>query len=111
MQRRQPDWFRLISSDSPDVFDGGSFHGVHLQHVFEEAYYRRVQILRGEKDPVADLFKERWHVVVVEGERPTQQGIEDDPAAPDIDLWTSIQPEDVGNNKQSWSYEGHTLLD
>lgn len=58
-----------------------------------------------------DLFKERWHVVVVEGERPTQQGIEDDPAAPDIDLWTSIQPEDVGNNKQSWSYEGHTLLD
>lgn len=80
----------LSSSSSPDLFDGGSFHGVHLQHVFKEAYYWGVQILRGEKDPIADLLKECWHMVVIKGKCPTQQGIENDPTAPDIYLWTSI---------------------
>lgn len=76
----------------PDFFNGGSFHWVYLQHVLQKAYDGGVEILRGEKDPVADLFEERWHVVIVEGERPTQQGIEDDTAAPDIHLWASVQP-------------------
>lgn len=80
----------LISASSPDFSDGGSFHGVHLKHVFQEAYYRSVQILWGEKYPITDLLKERWHVVVVEGKSPTQQGIENDPTAPDVDLRTSI---------------------
>jgi len=74
----------------PDLFDGGSFHWVHLQHVFEEANYCRIQILRGEKDPVADLFKERWHVIIIKGKCPTQQGIENDATTPYIHLWTSI---------------------
>lgn len=83
----------FASERSPDFFDGGSFHGVHLQHVFQKANDRGVEILRGKKDPITDLLKERWHMVVVEGERPTQQGIEDDAAAPDVHLWAGIQPE------------------
>lgn len=62
--------------------------------MFKEADHRRIQILRSEKDSVADLLKEGRHVVVIEGKCPTQQGIEDDSTAPDIDLWTSIQPGD-----------------
>lgn len=85
----------------PDFFDGGSFHGIHLQHVFQKADDSGVEILRREKDPVADLLKERWHVVVVEGERPAQQGIEDDAAAPDIHLRAGVQPENERRAKSS----------
>lgn len=83
---------QFASRGLPDFFDGGSFHGVHLQHVLQKAYDGGVEILRREKDPVADLLEERWHVVVVEGERPAQQGIEDDAAAPDVHLRPGVQP-------------------
>lgn len=80
----------FFSSCLPNLFNRSSFHRVHLQHVFKETYNRGVQILRGEKHPIADLLKKGWHMVVVKGKCPTQQGIENDPAAPDIHLWTSI---------------------
>lgn len=60
--------------------------------MLQKAYDGGVEILRREKDPVADLLEERWHVVVVEGERPAQQGIEDDAAAPDVHLRPGVQP-------------------
>lgn len=70
----------------PNLFDGGSLHGVHLEHVFQKANNGGVQVLRREEDPIADLLEECWHVVVVKRQRSTQQGIQNHSAAPDVHL-------------------------
>lgn len=60
-----------VSSHSPDLLDGGSLHGIDLQHVFKQADNRMVQVLRCEEDAVADLFEKCWHMIVIERKRST----------------------------------------
>ena len=82
----------LCERPSPDVFDGGSLQGVDLQHEHQEVGHRAVQVLWDVEDSATDLLKEGGNVFIVEGQRPAQEGVEDDPAAPDVHLGTSIQP-------------------
>lgn len=110
LSNRMKDIVQNGQRDSPDFFNCGSFHWVYLQHVFQKANDGGVEILWGEKDSVADLLEERWHVIVVEGQRPAQQGIEDDAAAPDIHLRAGVQPDNgtVRSLKQNANTQPHS---
>lgn len=85
---------RTITRDPspPDVLDGGSLEGVHLQHVHEERGHGAVEVLRDVKHSPTDLLEQGGDVLVVKGQSATQEGIEDDTTAPDVHLWASIEP-------------------
>lgn len=51
-----------------------------------------VEVLRDVKHTSPDLLEEGGHMLIIEGQSATEEGIEDDTAAPDVHLWASIQP-------------------
>lgn len=86
---------------SPDVLDGGPLERVHLQHEHQEAGHRAVQVLRDVEHPAADFLEEGGHVLVIEGQRPAQQGVQDDAAAPDVHLGASVQSGGESSHEQN----------
>jgi hypothetical protein len=76
-----------------DVFDGGAFHWVHLEHVDKQRHNAIIQVIGDGEDSGLDLGEESLHVFVVEGERAAEQGVEDDAGGPDVHLRSGVQLE------------------
>ena len=84
----------LVNSFSvvvPDVFNGGSLQRVHLQHEHQQRGHGAGQVLRDVENPSSDLLEQRGDVLIVKGQRATQQRVQDHPTAPDVDLWACVQ--------------------
>ena len=63
----------------------------YLEHVAEQTDHTLVQIIRDGKDARLDLPEECRDVLVVKGESPAQESIQDHSAGPDVHLGTSVE--------------------
>jgi len=59
---------------------------IHLNHAAQQTLAVRRHKVRYVKDAALDFLQQLAQVVVVEGQRTHQQGVQDDPAGPDIRL-------------------------
>lgn len=74
----------------PDLADGDPLHGVHHQHAGDEIAAAVGEVARQRVDAGPDLFEELGNALVVEGQGAAEQGVENDAAAPDVDLGAGI---------------------
>mmetsp|Transcript_78352 Transcript_78352/g.208027 ORF Transcript_78352/g.208027 Transcript_78352/m.208027 type:complete len:404 (-) Transcript_78352:522-1733(-) len=75
----------------PDLREGDSSGGVHDKHLHDQVLCLARQVSWQCEVPVLDLAEEIRHVLVVEGERPAQERVQDDAARPDVDLWPHVR--------------------